>query len=151
MVTVASSTSFHWRILLIVIILCGIGSCCVLAFRNRVGYNVSRSEAPIEGLPADATNISYFLPGAFGPNTFYEFNTSEESFLEWVQSYERLKPVEQGPHKVYRCNCYSPNGDDTRETTIVNGYLYEWFEEDRGKCIAFDKDTSRAYYWSRSR
>jgi len=120
-----------------------------MSFQDRVTYNASRVWLR---LPDDATRINHFQPGAFGPNTYFEFDTSEESFLDWVGEYSNVTRSDRaGPYRIYRYNAYGPDADTSSEVTIMYGHLFEWTEEDRGQRIAYDKDSGRAYYWSHSR
>jgi hypothetical protein len=109
---------------------------------------MSRAQSPIIGLPADATNISFLLPGLLGPETRFEFDTSEQSFIRWVREHPIVQPSTQHPIRILR---YTPGADQNHQITINNGYLYEWTEEDRGEHLAYDKDTGRAYYRSHTR
>lgn len=142
---------FTLRNLFWLISLCAVGSCTVVSFRSQVTYNATRDDVWLQ-LPADATRINRYQPGAMGPNTYFEFDTSEESFLAWVGRYRNAKLVNHsGPHRIYRYSAYGPNADPNDAVTIMNGLLFEWLEEDRGEHIAYDRDSGRAYYWSHTR
>ncbi len=142
---------FKLRTLLGLVALCAVGSCTIGAFQNRVTYNATRESVWMR-LPEDATRINLFEPGAFGPNRYFEFDTSEESFLTWVREISTVERADYpAPYTIHRYTKYAPDADATYEVTIVNGHLFEWTEEDMGQYIAYDADAGRAYYWSHSR
>jgi hypothetical protein len=139
---------FRLRSLFLLVTLCSIGSCCVVSCRSQSGYHVSRENAPIANLPADATEIDYYLYGILGPSTQYSFNTSEPSFLEWVKQFKHVKPVEKLRFSV---SDYVDLTGARVDVDIVNGYFFEYSFEDSGTHIAYDKDTGRVYYFDHSR
>ena len=142
---------FRLRTLFAVISLCAVGSCCLVSMGGSVGYNLRRDRVPIWGLPDDATNICYYLPPPLFPNTYYEFDTSESSFLAWAQEHSRVRPDAYRPIRIYRYAIYATDADHRSQISIESGYLFSWTEEDRGVHLAYDKDTGRAYYWSHTR
>ncbi len=139
------------RLLLMLVAFVVVGSCTFVGLKDLVLYNASRDEVPFP-LPVDATNINFYRPGAFGPNVYLEFNTSEDSFLEWVQQFSRVRPAEnEGPIHIYRYHAYGPGADPSPEVTFEDGRLFEWIQGDRGERIAYDADAGRAYYQENSR
>ena len=117
---------------------------CARLMAPKVGVHVPRGAAtPVGGLPADATNVSYHLPGAFGPVVAFEFDVPEASFHAWAtsQGFTCQRIVE--PHTIRRF-------DDSR-AEIAKGYFYRWTEQDRGRYAAYDLEAGRAYYYAHSR
>jgi hypothetical protein len=60
--------------------LCVTSLFCIGSFRDRVGRSAIAKDAGVRDLPPDATDIRWFLPGAFGPNVLYDFAAPEASF-----------------------------------------------------------------------
>ena len=142
---------FRLRTLFGLVTLCAVGSCIFTSFQSRVTYNASRDDVWLR-LPKGATRINHFQPVLFGANTFYEFDTSEESFLEWVKGYSNVtRSNHPAPYRIYRYHAYGPDADSSHIVTISSGHLFEWTEEDRGLHIAYNKESGRAYFWSHSR
>ena len=143
--------TFRLATLFIVVTGCGICSCTALSFRAKVAHNISRQDTWLK-LPNDASNISHFRPGTLGPITYYEFDTSEKSFVEWASKKRRVKPIPAAaPFRIRRYPAYGPDADERSTVMIPNGLLYQWTEEDRGSHYAYDRDSGRAYCWSHTR
>ncbi len=124
--------------------------CCVWSFQNRVGTAGRPSEAAVSGLPSQATNIEWFLPGAFGPNRVYAFDTSLAGFQQWVA--QRSRPKLTGPHTgPYEILVYDHAKGKFASHQISNAVAYTWSEEDRGVHMVYDQDTGRAYFHSHTR
>ena len=118
-------------------------------FRNTIGYGVARQESEYRNVPDDASNIDYFIPGAFGPSLFVEFDCSEDSFLQWAKGFSDVRPVSERP---YRVDAYEDYSTWKREEVIINdGHVFEWTFEDQGQYICYDRQTGRGYYHSHSR
>lgn len=138
------------RVGIVAAILLLLPTCCIWSFRDNVGTSVTGDRAAVSGLPTGATNVSWFLPGAFGPNTLYEFTIDEAGYEEWVRkgSSRKLEGPKRGEFRVLRYDQATGNVD-WRE--LANTIAYTWNEEDRGQYFVYDLDGRRAYYWSHSR
>ncbi|MDQ3332064.1 MAG: hypothetical protein M3552_15655 [Planctomycetota bacterium] len=125
-------------------------TCCMWSFQDNIGTSATVDRAAVSGLPPGATDISWFLPGAFGPATRYEFTIDEAGYEEWVRNRSRpkLEGPKRGPYRVYRYD-RATRAVDTHE--LENTIAYTWNEEDRGVYFVYDLDGLRAYYWSHSR
>ena len=111
---------------------------CSRMMASQTGTSATRAGCPVRGLPADATQISYFLPGAGGPLTDYEFNTSPASFKAWAaKNGWPLKPI-IGETSVQRF--------DRSFATIPSGMEYFWQKDDSSRRVIYDSSTGRAYY-----
>jgi hypothetical protein len=89
---------FKLRTLFWFVAICAVGSCTVMSFQDRVTYNAAREDVWLQ-LPNDATRINHFQPGAFDPNSYFEFDTSEKSFLDWVGEYSNVTRLDRaGPY-----------------------------------------------------
>lgn len=144
----------HWLKYYLRVLAWGLVAVLVLAlliasFRARTGHHLSFSDSPVV-VPENATDIAYFLPGAFGPNKVYEFTTSEPSFLGWANRWldMPMRGPSYGRTSVVRYD-HELNRWEVRE--IENGILFRWNEEDRGINLVFDRQSGRAYYHSHSR
>lgn len=126
------------------------GAALVAMGCEKVGYNVASKDALIRELPDDASDVCYCLPVGRNPNTYFEFSTSEESFLKWVEQQPNVSKVDKSRFVVYRYSQYSPDADSRGLIEVADGHLYEWYDPadgDHGEHIAYDKDTGRTYYW----
>ena len=124
-------------------------SCCVWSFQNRVGKSATTEEAPLRGLPSDATDVRWCLPGAFGPNTFFDFTTTESGFRQWVADHgSELRGPIYGPYSVHY---YDHDQGRFDEVAIEDAIAHEWREEDRGVYMVYDRERKRAYFHSHSR
>src|SRR6185436_14575403 len=96
-------------IVLLTIVVCGFGCWwgIIRSLDSRLGVNVTRSQAPIDDLPLDATNISYRVGGILDPRPLtYEFDPSEASYRAWAATMSGA--LEEGEIEVSRF-------DDSRE------------------------------------
>lgn len=125
-------------------------TCCILGFRDDVGTSATAERSALSGLPAGATNVSWFLPGAFGPNTLYEFSIDEAGFDQWVRngSSRKLEGPKRGAFSVHR---FDQSAGNVEWRELKSTIAYTWSEEDRGENFVYDIDGRRAYYWSHSR
>jgi hypothetical protein len=125
-------------------------ACCMLGFRNRVGTSATADGAAVSDLPAGATDISWFLPGAFGPNMVYEFTIDEAGYEQWVRNrtLPKLEGPKRGSFEIFR---YDHAAGVVKRRELENTIAYTWREEDRGVYFVYDLDGHRAYYWSHSR
>lgn len=127
-----------------------VATCCVFAFQNRVGQAALGADAPLSELPPDATNVRWFLPGAFGPNTAYEFTTTEVNFRRWAKDVSPSGTT--GPHLgEYTIMIWDQSANLAMDRNIEDAIAYEWWEGDQGVYMAYDRATGRAYYHSHSR
>ncbi len=120
----------------------------------RFAVNVSPSEANLD-LPVNAANVS--LCHGFRGTIAYEFDTDEASFRAWVDagigSIEsdgasvELSPI-RGGYTINRFYCLTGQLSGPTSVTIDDGLYYDWSHEDRGVYAAFDRKTSRAYYYA---
>ncbi len=85
-----------------------------------------------------------------GPSFFFEFDISQEGFLEWMQSEGRKAEINgDEPFTILR---FLPNDDDLDVLKIQRGYYFEEMSEpDAGIHIAYDLDSGRAYWFSHTR
>jgi hypothetical protein len=134
----------------LVAILLLLPTCCIWSFRDGVGTSATANRAAASDVPAGATDISWFLPGAFGPNTLYEFTIDEAGYEQWVRNRSRpkLRGPQRGPWQVLR---YNHATGAVEKHQLENTIAYTWSEEDRGVSFVYDLDAHRAYYWSHSR
>ncbi|WP_269537474.1 hypothetical protein [Cerasicoccus fimbriatus] len=125
---------------------------CYKSFQTEIGTAETAEAAIISGLPTNATEIQYYLPGAFGPNRVYEFKTTEEEFIKWVER-ERSKDPNVGEIEVrgFRMLRYSPSKESLDWVVIDNGLYSSWHYTDQGKYFGFDRSTLKAYFWSHTR
>lgn len=125
---------------------------CYKSFQTVIGTAETAESAPISGLPSNATEIQYYLPGAFGPNRIFEFKTTEEEFLKWVERARAKDPkVGEIEEKEFRMLRYSPSEDSLERVEIKDGLYSSWYYTDQGKYFGFDRSTSKAYFWSHTR
>ena len=125
---------------------------CYKSFQTRTGTAETAESAPIAGLPSNAKEIQYYLPGAFGPNRIFEFKTTEEEFIKWVDR-ERSRDPEVGEleEKEFRMLRYSPSKNNLDWVEVNDGLYSSWYYTDQGKYFGFDRSTSKAYFWSHTR
>lgn len=125
-------------------------TCCVLSFRDHIGTSPTRDGAAIRGLPSDATDIQWFLPGAFGPSKVYSFITTEEGYRQWVKDgrYCTLSGPHYGPYEI---EIYDHAKRSFGFHKIDDAIAFTWTEEDRGVYMVYDRGSGRAYFHSHSR
>ncbi len=116
---------------------------CSRMMASQTGTSATRAGCPVRSLPADATQISYYVPAPMGPWTAYEFNTSPAMFKAWAaKNGWPLKPIVGGT---------SVRRFDWSIATIPNGVEYFWQEDDSSRQVIYDSSTGRAYYQYSSR
>jgi hypothetical protein len=94
-------------------------------------------------LPESATNVRYFLPGAWGPVKAYEFDVSEKDFEAWVASLPSPQ-LSQGQGRMVRC--MDDTGQPYAPREIADGPVYSWQHQDESIIAAYDRSNGRAYY-----
>ena len=120
----------------------------------RIGRHVPAARCPVAGLPASATDVSYYVGGAFGPSTMYEFSVPEADFVRWAQAngwtLSRPTPLPSGePWSIRRFGRDTNDPADPKDAEIVNGWMYEWVNPQRDDdrlWLGYDSDSHRAYY-----
>lgn len=118
------------------------------AMEPSIGKAAVGADAPINGLPGGATNVHYYIAGAFGPTTCYEFDISETGFLNWAKSNNwPITPIKKGI-MVHR---YDPITDSFPELTVLRGHQYFWIQGDSSRTVLYDLDSGRAYFSYHSR
>jgi len=125
---------------------------CYRAFETRIGISESASTCPLRRLPSGAQEISYLIPGAFGPNEFYEFTIDEGGFRAWVAKRKEEDP-DVGPviERSFSIRRYNIEHQETELIKVNDGLISVWGEEDRGMYFGYDKQNRRAYYHFHSR
>lgn len=106
----------------------------------RAGVGVSREQAGISKLPADARNVSYyFLP----PVAYYEFDTSEAGFEEWAGRWGLdWKDRREG---AISSIIWNHAAGRPGEVWIADGVKYGWWEGDAVWSLNYDRRAGRAY------
>ncbi len=138
------------RIVVIVGIALLLSTCCIWNLRSSIGISATTEGAAVSNLPSDARNIRWFIRGAFGPNTVYEFDTSETGYKQWVKNRGRPKLI--GPaFGAYRIMVYNHASKSFDYREIDNAIAYTWSEEDSGVSMVYDQDTGLAYFRSHTR
>ena len=137
-----------WLIAVAVVIV--VVSFAVKVCRHRAGTAATAADAPIGGIPKDATDIEYYFPAATLPNTYYEFNTSESGYRSWVAGWQgcTLSPIRRGTVSGYR---YDLKTDESEILEIEDGLIASWAEGDAGVYLTYDIKTGRAYFYSHTR
>ena len=142
---------FRLKSLLLLVLICAITLSCIPLFRDSSGTNVSRADAPISRLPENASNVSYFIPGALGPCRLYEFDTDEDSFHEWARTYS-VNLETDGYCRILRYTAYLHGPETAHYADINDGILYTRVDgRDSGINIAYDRKAGRAYFFYHSR
>lgn len=118
-----------------------------LATTPTIGTGFERSDAPIWGLPTNASDIDFAMR-PYSPVTAYSFVTDESSFAEWSEHYLGLDDRREGYASIQGIDALSGAA-----TTIEcqDGIEYSLSEEDRGQCTMFDRTRRRAYYFAHTR
>lgn len=123
---------------------------CWRSLEPTIGTAVTAAEAPISGLPESATDVRYFLAGAFGPSTYYEFQVSEAEFEAWTGRM-KFDFTRDGSGKFY---ALKEDGRPHRAVEIEDGIILWWRDpnnSDSGVAAAYDRSTGRAYYHMHTR
>lgn len=127
-----------------------LATCSIWVAQPQAGISATAAGAPKLGLPADATDVRWYLAGAFQPNTTYDFATSRASFDQWAKAYD-VRPLVGPRHGSSLVLAYDPATRTCAFQLIDEAIAYEWSEQDRGVSLVFDRQSSRAYYNSHSR
>ncbi|MGL6072659.1 MAG: hypothetical protein ACRC8S_00730 [Fimbriiglobus sp.] len=105
----------------------------------KAGIRVSREDAPVRKLPANARNVTYYVRQ---PASYYEFDTDEAGFEEWAagwglawQRIEGLRFVRVWDHVSGKLG----------EVELADTVGYAWSHLDAGWSITYDRSTGRAY------
>ena len=78
------------------------------------------SNSLLREFPVGASNFSWHFGGFRNPNTYYEFDMGESSFIKWIHSHPRLKKVDADSLvRVFRYD------RKTRELKYHDLYEYE--------------------------
>lgn len=106
----------------------------------RAAVGVSREQAGISKLPADARNVSYyFLP----PASYYEFDTNEAGFEEWAGRWGLAwKDRREGAISAIT---WDHAAGRRGEVWIPDGVGYGWCEGDAVWSLSYDRRAGRAY------
>ncbi|MEP3479094.1 MAG: hypothetical protein ABJZ55_07605 [Fuerstiella sp.] len=110
--------------------------------RDHVPLDAS---CPLNELPFGATKVSYHYGGGRNPNTFYEFDISENDFTNWVANLDRFK-TRPDSNVVYR---FDLDRNSTQMLQILDGLIFDWrdpIDGDRGEHIGYDRKAGRCYY-----
>ena len=110
-----------------------------------IGRAATAAGAPIEGLPASARNVAWFLPGSLGPTKAYEFDATEAVFDAWVSALSDAGPTLQAVD-VQTIHGLDAEGYPNREHAIEHGRVYRWSFEDESVTAAYDRALGRAFY-----
>jgi hypothetical protein len=110
------------------------------ALTPKSGVGVSRDVAPIRELPANARNITYYIRP---PASYYEFDTDEAGFEEWVGRWHLAwKDRNQGPRTVVT---WDHQAGRPGEVLVEDAISYGWWEADAGWFLTYDHRSGRAY------
>ena len=119
---------------------------------DNIGSASTPDKSPIRGLPSDATNILYCLPGGPSPNTSYEFDTTEASFRSWVIAQKKpvMGPIQRKRSLILR---FDPASKSNDLISIQDGWISDWTgaQADEGQHMVYDIHKNRAYFWYHSR
>ncbi len=106
----------------------------------KAGIGVSRDEAPIRRLPANARNVTYYLAP---PVSYYEFDTDEAGFEEWATGWGLAwKDRTEGTRTAV---VWDHAAKQRGEVHIANGVGYGWWEGDAVWSLTYDRRAGRAY------
>ena len=128
--------------------------CTYYAMQNRMGVNVSRDEVPAHSgiIPKNATNINYFVSGAFGPACYLEFNVSEETFIQVAQEQGWIvrEIFSDSPVRVIRPEAFAETENENLYPQVFNGWYWTDYSkrdtDDYGYNVTFDRDKNRVFY-----
>jgi len=134
----------------IAVIVLGYG--CFSSFQNQVGVAATAAKCPVKGLPVAARDISFFLPGSFGPNECYEFTIDEAGFRDWVTQ-RRAKdpdigPIEESGFSLLR---FDVKAQKLEVISVGSGLVSKWKQGDRGLVYGYDRGSQKAYFHYHSR
>ena len=118
---------------------------------DNTGSASTPDKAPISGLPSDATNIIYSVARG-GPNTMYEFDTTEENFRKWVSEQKKpvMEPIQRKSGSILR---YNQSSKSSELISIQDELISNWTgaQADEGQHMVYDLRKNRAYFWYHSR
>lgn len=134
----------------------------VMVFGSRSGVNVRRDSAPFTGLPEDATDVSYYIPGLAGRDVYLEFTSSQEGFDAWKAKHEKVQPglivtpdengeiatmeFEKRASGSFRIEHFNHQKRKPELVDIKDGVSYAWTDGDKGLFLSFDRANNRVYY-----
>ena len=117
-----------------------VGSWCMWSTRTRDGVGVGRADAPVRGLPTDATDCNYHLAP---PASYCDFRTSEAGFVEFAAAWDLpFDRRDGGPGLAHR---WDHAAGRVAEVEIADGVFFAWAKMDASRGLAFDRRTGRAY------
>jgi len=129
-----------------------LGYGCFSSFQNQVGVAATAAKCPVKGLPVAAKDISFFLPGAFGPNECYEFTIDEAGFREWVSQRRArdpdIGPIEESGFSLLR---YDVEAERFEVISVTSGLVSQWKRGDQGLDYGYDRGAQKAYFHYHSR
>jgi hypothetical protein len=154
----------RWVVWLVVAAVVGFVALVIIegAFHWRVGTAATPADAPIKDLPADATQIAYWLPPGIWPARLYEFNISEAGYRQWVadKDIDGMSEIKEwsgdrdDPWGGRSVRAYSWEDGTWNRKLLYHALVATWQSEtspDCGLSMIYDLDTGRAYYYSHSR
>ena len=154
------------RLLLVIgviaFLICFIQGACVHFTRFETAENVSH----VDWLPDEASNVSFYKSYSYKA---FEFDISENGFLEWAQRWD-VQPI-ASPVTILRYslmttavpdyNKPNPTQDErllqlqqhpSQRATIRDGYYYDYEDSSYGGVsVAYDRSKGRAYLQSNPR
>jgi hypothetical protein len=105
----------------------------------RSGIRVSRDEASMSRLPANASNITFYIRA---PASYYEFDTDQAGFEEWAGMWSLPWERSDGQKWVV---VWDHAKMKIGEVEVEDGVRYSWAKQDAGWSLTFDRRTRRAY------
>lgn len=134
------------------------------AYRGFTDIESGESQASVDWLPEDATNVSFYRSYL---NTAYEFDISEQGFRDW--SHWELEEISEpvGFSRYLTFSTPRPQEPDSptraeiealaleyskRGVTIRNGLYYGYLQDNGGGVwVGYDRESGRAYFQSAPR
>lgn len=139
--------------LLLVLFLVGL----IWGYNFRERYEFGEDVNRVPWLPDSASNICYYKSYVY---TAYEFDISEQGFLDWAKKHQWEISEIIEPVIISRYNRFLVDTKDSDEehsaaiySGIKIGYYYQWERRESGGGIAvvYDSTKQRAYYQSNPR
>ncbi|MBN2713894.1 MAG: hypothetical protein JXR97_15860 [Planctomycetes bacterium] len=113
--------------------------------------HLSREECRLN-FPQEASDICYMMPSAFWPNTAFEFDIDEASFIMWAEKNEwPVKEISGKPFEIIRYAYFMKSSSEPGSASVASGLGYSYTKEDTGIYVAYDRAAKRAYYMSHTR
>lgn len=114
-------------------------------------FDTAEHRTNVSWLPNGATNVSYYRSYSF---TAYEFDISEEGFLEWADGWN-VAPITL-PESIWRYTKYTvaepKRVEEAHTAMIASGYVHRSGQSSGGgMVVAFDREAQRAYFQSSPR